>query len=233
MQKVFCKRFSAKGVLQKLAARTHQSQSPELTNHQNSQSMDITLLEKLKLGTQASHEDVERRVDLMKQLQTASAYRRLLEGFYGLYHPLETEIERAAPQISVWLPDIRTRMRSALLRLDLGVLGNVRPEALPRAPVPVLHGLPEQFGCLYVLEGSSLGGQLIAREVQSRLQYTPERGCAFFNGYGPRTGGMWKAFRQATESFGVSHPDPGIHDRIVHSALAVFGTFGEWIGRAE
>ena len=193
--------------------------------------MNPSLLERLKQETQANHTEVERQVDLLSRLQTPSAYRTLLEDFYGLYEPLESDIGRSAPEIAVWLPDIRKRMRTESLRLDLGVLGNKRPEALERAPIPRLQALPEQFGCLYVLEGSSLGGQIISREVGNLLHYTPGHGCAFFAGYGAETGGMWKAFREATESFGASHCQPGIHDRIVNSAIAVFRAFGDWLGR--
>ncbi len=151
-----------------------------------------------------------------------------------MYDPLESELGRAAPEIAVWLPDIGRRMRTESLRLDLGVPGNNRPEALARAaPIPPLPSAPEQLGRLYVLEGSSLGGQIISREIGNRLQYTPERGCAFFAGYGAETGGMWKALRGAAESFGASHREPGIHDRIVNSAIAVFRAFGDGLGRKQ
>ena len=85
-----------------------------------------------------NHAEVERRVDLVNRVRTSSAYRTLLESFYGLYDPLESAIGHSAPEIERWLPDIRSRMRTESLRLDLAVLGNARPEALPRAPIPPL-----------------------------------------------------------------------------------------------
>ena len=131
-------------------------------------------------------------------------------------------------EIVPWLPDIERRMRTSSLRLDLRVLGNNRPEELPLASVPGFHSLCEKFGCLYVLEGSTLGGQLISREIKSELHYTPENGCAYFASYGAEITSMWRKFREAIEAFGSANS--GSHDRIVHSAISTFGVFADWIG---
>jgi heme oxygenase len=192
-----------------------------------------SLIQRLKAETQASHAWLERRVDLPRRLRTSSGYRSLLEAFYGLYCPLESEIERSFPEIAPWLPDIAERMRAASLRLDLCALGNTCPEALPCAPVPPLGSLSERFGCLYVLEGSTLGGQFIIREIASHLSYTPENGCSFFASHGAKVGGMWRQFREAIESYSAAHPDSETQDRVVNSAEATFRAFAEWMERAE
>jgi heme oxygenase len=54
---------------------------------------------------------------------------------------------------------------------------------------------------LYVLEGSTLGGQILTRQIHDQLGFTPEYGCQFFSRYGPRVYEMWKTFGQKAEAF--------------------------------
>jgi heme oxygenase len=49
----------------------------------------------------------------------------------------------------------------------------------------VIETTAELAGCLYVLEGAALGGQVLARELARRWQLTPRTGTAFFFGGGP------------------------------------------------
>lgn len=50
------------------------------------------------------------------------------------------------------------------------------------------------LGSLYVIEGSSVGGRILARHFGERLGMRPDTGCRFFAGYGERTSQMWSAF---------------------------------------
>ena len=120
-------------------------------------------------------------------------------------------------------------MRSASLRRDLRVVGNDSPEALPRAPIPPLDSLSEQFGSLFVLEGSALGGQIISREVSCQLKYEPEIVCSFIASHGAEIGSMWRRVCQAAESYAAPHIQN--HEAIVQSAIATFRTFGDWFER--
>ena len=191
--------------------------------------MPASLLDRLKQETQESHRAVERHIDVMNRVQTAGSYRTLLEQLYGVYCPVESEIAGSMSEIATWLPDIDKRKRTESLRLDLLVLGNVCPEALPLAAAPPLGSLPQWFGCLYVLEGSTLGGQIIAREVGNHLGYSPESGCSFFASHGAAIGGMWRRFGEAIESYAAAHSES--HEIIIQSAAATFHTFGSWFER--
>jgi heme oxygenase len=189
--------------------------------------MNPSLFERLKIETRETLAELESRVDIRNRVRTKAGYRTLLETFYGVYYPLEVKLETS--EIVPWLPDVGSRMRSSSLRLDLRVLGNNRPEALPLASVPTFRSLCEKFGCLYVLEGSTLGGQLISREINSQLHYTPENGCAYFASYGAEITSMWRRFREALEAFGSANSES--HDSIIHSALSTFGVFADWIDK--
>ena len=87
------------------------------------------------------------------------------------------------------------RSRSALILDDLATLGwsSREVESIPLcSELPETASLDQALGCLYVLEGSTLGGSIICRAVQQRLGPSPGR--SFFAGYGDRTGTMWNAF---------------------------------------
>jgi heme oxygenase len=88
--------------------------------------------------------------------------------------------------------------------------------------------LADALGCLYVLEGATLGGQLIGRQVQRQLGLRSEHGCAFFAGYGAdQTGPMWKAFSEAVDAYGSAQP--AAQGAIVAAACDTFLRFEHWI----
>ena len=184
------------------------------------------ILPRLKRETQPSHASLERRVDIVNRVRTPSDYRTLLETFYGLYQPLESEIARSVHQIAPWLPDLGNRWRTPSLKVDLRVLGNLCPESLPLASVPAPGSLSATFGCLYVLEGSTLGGQIISRQIGSHLDFMPENGCSFFACHGAETGNMWRKFSDAIEAYAATYPEDGVI--MIRAAQDTFGAFVNW-----
>ncbi|TXD71199.1 biliverdin-producing heme oxygenase, partial [Mitsuaria sp. TWR114] len=76
------------------------------------------------------------------------------------------------------------------------------------------------FGSLYVLEGSALGGQVLTPMLLARHGLTPERGAAYFHGFGERTGAMWREFRQLADAqAGANETD---RDAACHAAVQTF-----------
>ena len=192
---------------------------------------DTSILLRLKRDTQSIHCSLEERVDLLNSVRTTGSYRALLENFYGLYCPYETALQQSMPTIHQWLPDIQSRTRIEALRMDLTILGNSSPHNLSQATIPPLQTIADMFGCLYVLEGSTLGGQIISRHIHEKLNYTPDSGCAFFNGYGSNIGAFWMKFCSAIEAYSATHPED--NDAIVASATRTFQTFYHWTARDQ
>ncbi|WP_254511677.1 biliverdin-producing heme oxygenase [Anatilimnocola floriformis] len=186
----------------------------------------LNVLQRLKQETAPLHMQLEGRVDTLKRLQSAAAYRNLLLAFYGFYEPLEQKLADVDwPAGLNW----QERQKIALLEGDLYRL-DADPKTAPRCDqLPALDNQAAALGCLYVLEGATLGGQIIERELQKHLQITPQNGGAFFNGYGPRVGEMWSAFRLAVVSFADS---PEREDQIVQSAKETFEKFDAWLAKA-
>ncbi|WP_411281579.1 biliverdin-producing heme oxygenase [Gemmatimonas sp.] len=189
------------------------------------QSSPRSALAALKSATQHEHDALDAALDLLHPALGSAAYRHHLEAFFGFYAPMES----ALAAIGGWLEndiDLTARAKAALLRADLISLGVEAPDALPMcqtlAPLP---NLAAAFGSLYVLEGASLGGQIISRHVEKQFGYTATHGAKFFNGYGARTGEMWMTFRRSVDAYGVEH---GPHDQMIAGALATFVTFRQW-----
>ena len=185
---------------------------------------DAPLLTRLRTETHAEHTALDNALDLTGHALTIDRYRRTLERFYGYYRPLEASLDT----VSGWAErglDLAERRKTPLLAADLLALG-VGPE-LPRScdDVPRIDSLAAAFGIVYVIEGASLGGQLISRHIRQTLGVTLETGGLFFHGYGERTGVMWKGFRAAAVSF-VTTPDE--EALAIAAALQTFRTLRDW-----
>lgn len=186
------------------------------------------ILARLKAETAVWHDALERRVDIDGRLGSVPAYRSLLGRFLGFYEPVEAllrsvEGERGLPIL------LDGRWKTGRLISDLRALGSSADAitALPRcADLPSLITAAQAFGCLYVLEGATLGGQLISRHVRRRFGLGPAGGVAFFAGYGDRVGPMWRAFGAVLTDFSTRH---ACDDEIVRAAIDTFAAFEHWI----
>jgi hypothetical protein len=83
------------------------------------------------------------------------------------------------------------------------------------------------WGCLYVIEGATLGGQIIIKKLSDHLGLTTSSGASFFDGYGPHTGSRWKAFCAAVPADGDDAP--GGREAMLSSANLTFDLLGEWL----
>ena len=183
------------------------------------------ILSRLRAETRAEHDAIEADLDLTGDGLTRDGYRRVLERFYGFYAPLEPAIRAVGGWADRGL-DLDARQKGPLLEADLRTLGGDAPTALPRCDdLPLLVTPADCFGCLYVLEGSTLGGQFISRHVQHAVGVTRETGGRFFHGYGDKTGEMWQSFRAALTGFVVS---PADQDAAVAAAKDTFQKLHRW-----
>ncbi len=181
------------------------------------------VLLRLRDETRPQHEAIEHALDLMSEQMTAEGYRYRLERLYGYYQPLEQRLFA----FDGWPAalELEARRKTPLLELDLRALG-VSPEAVPRCEdLPDLRGLPQAFGCLYVMEGATLGGQLITRHIERLLGLGPRNGGRFFRSYGDEVGPRWKAFRAVLGSYATS---PQLEDAVVEAAAETFDKLHAW-----
>jgi heme oxygenase len=208
----------------KACNRYDQGMSSEQTS--NTPGRDPFLV-RLKTETRSNHNRTESAVDLQRQLQSLAGYQGMLARFYGLYQPLE-ELLKTEPAFP---SNERPRLiKTGLLERDLAVLGMTSQEL---AALPVCRDLPlidtaaASYGCLYVLEGATLGGQIVRREVAQRFPSLGETICRFFNPYESQTGRMWTDFCSDLSSFVAAQR--ATEDAIIAAAKATFACFERWL----
>lgn len=185
--------------------------------------LPANMRERLRLATRDAHLRLEDEVDFDGRLVSLDAYRGFLEDFYRFVGPVEAGMTRLDLE-SLGI-DFPARSKLAWIEADLEDLGHTRAslETLPR-----FHGAPaladplDALGAMYVLEGSSLGRQVMFGKLTPRLNIRPGWAGRFFNGYGKNTGRMWQSFVAILNEAGE---DPEAARRIEGAALAAFASF--------
>ena len=176
-------------------------------------------MKKLKEATRDQHEQMETTVDVMNRMFSLEDYKRLIEKFYRFYSAIEPRI--AAAGLEDFGLDFDDRQKTELLKNDLKFI-NGKTDMRAWNDIPAIDLPAQAFGCLYVLEGATLGGQVITRHLKERLKLTPESGGNFFNSYGAEVGPMWKAFSEAITKFAEENNDD---DMIIDAAKETFDSF--------
>lgn len=190
-------------------------------------------VDRLRLETRGEHEAVEALLPLMSPDLTRDLYRNVLRCMHGVVHAWETWAAANAP-LSL-AATVRDRRRDTLLHTDLLAMGVEEgldePARQPAftASFPDPHLRADAFeasflGAMYVMEGSRLGGQHIARHVEDKLGLAPGIGDAYFRGFGARTGVMWNEFKALL----VDVPDEYTGE-VIAAAKAMFHYFADGI----
>lgn len=119
---------------------------------------------------------------------------------YSLYLKLMYDVvkdteDNIYPLLQEIITDIDNRYKSSYLQQDLN---NLKVNATSNI-TPVSNDLTDKsaafaLGIMYVVEGSSLGGRVILKNIQSVLGYDENNGARYFAGYGQTTGSSWKNF---------------------------------------
>ena len=102
--------------------------------------------------------------------------------------------------------------RTPLLAADLATLGEAMPAALPLAEGDDAAA----WGTLYVVEGSRLGGAMLARGVPADWP------ASYLRAVHPP--GQWRAIRAATDA-AAANRDGEWHERLVAAALETFALY--------
>jgi heme oxygenase len=179
----------------------------------------------LRLRTRAAHERLEATVDLRSLTVSRAGYAETLSVFYGIYAVLEPALWQAVPWTLLGL-DAEQRRKLPLLLEDLAALG-IDYRSLPLcSEIPDVSSVERALGALYVLEGSTLGGKLIRRELQRGLGLESR----FFSSYGASVGSMWRDFTCALERFADEH---GGLDETIAAANDTFLLFEREVSRSR
>ncbi len=225
----FPRRFTMAAVISRI-----QSESSGANIHvpTNRSSVDVgeteqTLITQLRSKTAGLHRRVEKSTNLFARLTSNEAYGSLLTKLLGFYRPLELQLLQDT-RLGRIIPE--RLQKSQLLIRDLAQLGfsDAEIHGFPDCTrLPDVSPLGAAWGCLYVLEGATLGGQIISRAVHQASLGTGSVACSFFSGYREETGLRWTAFVEQLNDYGRS---PAARtDETVAAAVATFCCYEDWV----
>jgi len=182
----------------------------------------VTLRHLVRSTTRGAHERLERELNLEQGGWTLESYAAFLRGTLAVVEQTEPHIEIA---LRPYFPmSAGGGTATARLNADLLALGaRERPTSLPR--VPEVKVAAQAFGAAYVLEGSRLGGQVIAAALTRQLGIGDEHLsylCPSDVAIGPR----WRAFVDTLDSYGRT-VDRAAWDTVAGTANEMFGAFRE------
>ncbi|MGO0629461.1 biliverdin-producing heme oxygenase [Pseudomonas sp. SAR267] len=176
------------------------------------------LLLALRQGTRDCHKLLEARLPFFSPSFDSADYRRLLQAYYGFHFPLEHRLSDYQG---------RERHKAPTLARDLLALGLSEADigALPLCQaLPAIHDEASALGVMYVLEGSTLGGQVLKRAMAERLGIGHDSGAAFLDVYGERTGSYWRSFLER-----LGRAPAAEQAATMQAAIDTFTRFEAWL----
>lgn len=184
------------------------------------------VLRRLREETGPAHHRLEADLDLLGGRLTVQRYRLLLERFLGFHQVLE-------PRLDAWharagLLDWPERRKRVLLERDLAELGSDHRAVLDCPDVPAVEDTADALGVLYVVEGGTLGGRMIADHLRGSA--VPASALRFFSSYGDEVGSRWNRWRRTTAAWVGSDEDRA--GEVVAAAAGTFAVLGRWLAPA-
>lgn len=157
----------------------------------------------LREETKQEHQFLESSSRLMSADFSLQEYAQLIQrwgAFYLAFDQYLTENQLEYPEVFAFM---QGRRKSHWLQEDLRHLGGSISSIDFQKAQDFLKTqfLPEShlWGMLYVLEGSSLGAQMIVRHLRKKFGPEAPPAFEFYQGYGDETGPMWRDFLSELE----------------------------------
>lgn len=175
------------------------------------------ILEKLRAATGELHKTLDTSLyPLIQNMKTPEEYAKLLNTFYAYFKPVEDKVYNFISDEQ--LDDHNERRNTGYILHDLEQLDF--KNNIPLATnTPVIDNAAAAFGALYVMEGSTLGGKIIAKTIGGNLNLQNGSALNFFSGYKDQTGPKWLKFIEALNSFAASNNND---DVIIEAAKDTF-----------
>lgn len=183
----------------------------------------MDLRKQLQERTKLLHDKIEQTFllkKIRKQEITLSDYLLLLQKFYGFIMPCEAIID-----LLTCTSVIKNRKKKHWLEQDFDALQISTNELSICINLPILSKNEQVLGYLYVMEGATLGGQVVAKIIKNKLQITQDKGGRFFHGYGDKTRIMWNTF--CLSLYEINHIEA--KNEIINSAITTFLCLHEWM----
>lgn len=192
----------------------------------------LTLMEELKAGTFLPHA----RLQTAPFFQALAACQLPLESYVGqlralaaIHGVLEPALETSpdAGVSSVWTGDMRQlpRLQADLWYFEPRAVADVRESvdatlnAVERIRLRSLEHPLTLLGCLYVVEGATLGATVLRPLYARAFLLTGTEGLAFLQGYGLEVRARWARYQQRMNALSLS---PDERAQITQAAVELF-----------
>lgn len=186
----------------------------------------MDLRTQLKEETKSLHNKIEQTNLLKKIIQnelTPNDYQRLIKKFHGFITPCEDLISTLKCKSIIENRKKKPWLDQDLCALKISTLDDTTPQKC--LELPVLLDYEHVLGYLYVIEGATLGGQIISKMLKTQLQITKDQGGRFFYGYGNETKKMWDEYCSLLHN--ISNAEH--KSKIIASARNTYNLLHNWM----
>lgn len=185
-------------------------------------------MSRLRYETAAQHASLEQNLQWQEICADRCRYVGMLARFYGflsIWEPMaESQLAEDALQF------LEPRRKTPLLGEDLRWFGWDHFDFMraPRiSPQTVrLEGEAASLGSFYVMEGSTLGGQILSRKLERDLGLREGHGYSYFRSYGDEVERAWRGFGAFLAARLIQEQD---QREAVAGATTVFAALREWL----
>lgn len=187
-----------------------------------------SLRDTLRLKTRDVHLQLEDRLNVEHGAWTIERYASFLRGTLSI-------VGHTEPLLASYLPSTvadaeLSGMATTRLMHDLATLAStvggrttLDPGASPATPLlPAIADAATAFGAAYVLEGSRLGGPVIAGHLTQRLGLRQEQ-MTYLSSGGASIGTRWRGFCQELDAYGAGADERSWHT-VVDAATLTFSS---------
>lgn len=179
----------------------------------------------LKAKTAENHQALESLMyvkEIMNNSLSITQYKQLLAINYIIHQKLENKLANMLDKETANKLQMNSRLKLSALEKDLAYW-NIDSLTLPELNFELF--VPEKntaavLGALYVLEGATLGGNVIRKHILANINFAgAESGLNYYGIYGEELSAKWKRFIQILNE-SVLEAD---YEKCLNSANETFG----------
>ena len=177
----------------------------------------LTFLDQLRSQTRDAHTQLESlpvSASITSDTISVAAYTHYLQLMHAVISETEDKIFELLGGI---IPDLEQRRKRQWIESDLQQLG-FAPKIFGEVFKTEIS-VPFALGIMYTVEGSTMGGRYILKNIESALGLNENQGAKYFAGYGDATGKFWKNFLNSLTGY---ESQTGNTDEIIAGARYAF-----------
>lgn len=182
--------------------------------------LTIDFLENLKNQTATAHKKLESlpvSASILSPQMKMADYCHYLSLMYDVHYSVQ---EIVFPLLKDHITDLAEREKTQLINKDLSFLHYTKNNTVSVFSNKDIN-VPFALGILYVIEGSSLGGRFILKNIETIPGLDQQEGVSYFAGYGNKTGSYWKNFLNQLTTYEQQN---NCQDEIIKGAVYAFDT---------